>query len=77
MAARCPASPGPCPRAATIRRPRCSTRSTKPAMPKQALLDVIAAQKARYHVRELLNAAYSQEPSERAGLFKIIARNRR
>jgi serine/threonine-protein kinase len=42
-------------------------------MPKQALLDVIAAQKARYSVRELLNAAYSQEPSERAGLFKIIA----
>src|SRR5882672_2461984 len=46
---------------------------TKPSMPKQALLDVIAAQKARYNVRELLNAAYSQEPSERAGLFKIIA----
>jgi serine/threonine-protein kinase len=46
---------------------------TKPSMPKQALLDVIAAQKARYSVRELLNAAYSQEPSERAGLFKIIA----
>jgi len=46
---------------------------TKPAMPKQALLDVIAAQKGRYSVRELLNAAYSQEPSERAGLFKIIA----
>jgi HEAT repeat protein/tRNA A-37 threonylcarbamoyl transferase component Bud32 len=44
----------------------------KPGMPKQALLDVIAAQKARYTVRELLNAAYSQEPSERNGLFKII-----
>ncbi|HEX3915600.1 MAG TPA: HEAT repeat domain-containing protein [Steroidobacteraceae bacterium] len=45
---------------------------TKPGMPKQALLDVIAAQKARYTVRELLNAAYTQEPSERNGLFKII-----
>jgi eukaryotic-like serine/threonine-protein kinase len=45
---------------------------TKPGMPKQALLDVIAAQKTRYTVRELLNAAYTQEPSERNGLFKII-----
>jgi len=45
---------------------------SKPGMPKQALLDVIAAQKARYTVRELLNAAYNQEPSERNGLFKII-----
>jgi serine/threonine-protein kinase len=42
-------------------------------MPKQALLDVITAQKSRYTVRELLNAAYTQEPSERNGLFKIIA----
>jgi HEAT repeat protein/tRNA A-37 threonylcarbamoyl transferase component Bud32 len=45
---------------------------TKPGMPKQALLDVITAQKARYTVRELLNAAYTQEPSERNGLFKVI-----
>src|SRR5580704_5111656 len=45
---------------------------TKPGMPKQALLDVITAQKSRYTVRELLNAAYTQEPSERNGLFKII-----
>jgi eukaryotic-like serine/threonine-protein kinase len=45
---------------------------TKPGMPKQALLDVISAQKGRYNVRELLNAAYTQEPSERNGLFKII-----
>src|SRR5450432_3268733 len=45
---------------------------SKPGMPKQALLDVIAAQKTRYSVRELLNAAYTQEPSERNGLFKII-----
>ena len=33
---------------------------------------MIAAQKARFTVRELLNAAYAQEPTERAGLFKII-----
>ncbi len=45
----------------------------KPGMPKQVLLDVITAQKSRYTVRELLNAAYTQEPSERNGLFKIIA----
>jgi serine/threonine-protein kinase len=45
---------------------------SKPDMPKQALLDVISAQKTRYTVRELLNAAYTQEPNERNGLFKII-----
>src|ERR1700760_329804 len=45
----------------------------KPGMPKPPLLDVISAQKSRFSVRELLNAAYNQEPSERAGLFKIIA----
>jgi HEAT repeat protein/tRNA A-37 threonylcarbamoyl transferase component Bud32 len=46
---------------------------SKPDMPKQAILDVIAAQKTRFTVRELLNAAYGQEPNERTGLFKIIA----
>jgi HEAT repeat protein/tRNA A-37 threonylcarbamoyl transferase component Bud32 len=45
---------------------------SKPGMPKQALLDVIAAQKTRFTVRELLNAAYAQEPSERNGLFKVV-----
>ncbi len=45
----------------------------KPDMPKPVLLDVIATQKARYTVRELLNAAYAQESNERAGLFKIVA----
>src|ERR1700691_4900847 len=44
----------------------------KPDMPKEAILDVIAAQKTRFTVRELLNAAYAQEPNERAGLFKVI-----
>jgi HEAT repeat protein/tRNA A-37 threonylcarbamoyl transferase component Bud32 len=46
---------------------------SKPGMPKQAILDVIAAQKSRYTVRELLQAAYAQESTERAGLFKIIS----
>ncbi|MDP8985078.1 MAG: HEAT repeat domain-containing protein [Pseudomonadota bacterium] len=46
---------------------------TKPDMPKQAIIDVIAAQKTRFSVRELLNAAYTQEATERAGLFKIVA----
>jgi serine/threonine-protein kinase len=44
----------------------------KEGMPKHTLIDVIAAQKARYSVRELLNSAYAQEPAERTGLFKII-----
>ena len=45
----------------------------KEDMPKPAILDVIAAQKARFTVRDLLNAAYQQESTERSGLFKIIA----
>ena len=44
----------------------------KEGMPKPAILDVITAQKSRYSVRDLLNAAYAQEPTERAALFKII-----
>jgi serine/threonine-protein kinase len=46
---------------------------TKPNLPKQAIIDVISAQKTRFSVRELLNAAYTQEANERTGLFKIIA----
>src|SRR3984893_10680423 len=45
---------------------------TNPDMPKLAIIDVIAAQKTRFAVRELLNAAYTQEATERSGLFKII-----
>src|SRR5580658_8405223 len=45
---------------------------SKEGMPKPAILDVITAQKARFSVRDLLNAAYAQEPTERAALFKII-----
>ena len=44
----------------------------KEGMPKQAILDVISAQKTRFTVRDLLNAAYSQDAAERSGLFKII-----
>ncbi len=44
----------------------------KTDMPKPAILEVISAQKSRFTVRELLNAAYNQESAERAGLFKII-----
>jgi eukaryotic-like serine/threonine-protein kinase len=39
---------------------------------KPALLEVIAAQKQRFGVRELLNTAYAQEPNEKAALFRII-----
>jgi serine/threonine-protein kinase len=45
----------------------------KPDMPKGIIIDVIAAQKNRFSVRDLLNAAYTQEASERSGLFKIVA----
>ncbi len=39
---------------------------------KSALLDVITSQKSRFTVRELLTAAYAQEPNEKAALFRII-----
>jgi HEAT repeat protein/tRNA A-37 threonylcarbamoyl transferase component Bud32 len=39
---------------------------------KPALLEVIAAHKARFGVRELLNAAYAQEPNEKAALFRVL-----
>jgi serine/threonine-protein kinase len=39
---------------------------------KSALLDVIAAQKTRFSVRELLNAAYQHEANEKAALFRLI-----
>src|SRR6202163_3937584 len=39
---------------------------------KPTVLEVIAAQKARFGVRELLAAAYQQEPNEKAALFRII-----
>jgi HEAT repeat protein/tRNA A-37 threonylcarbamoyl transferase component Bud32 len=43
-----------------------------PGISKSTLLEVIAGQKSRFSVRELLAAAYSQEPNEKAALFRII-----
>jgi eukaryotic-like serine/threonine-protein kinase len=43
-----------------------------PGISKSALLEVIAAHKSRFGVRDLLNAAYTQEPNEKAALFRII-----
>src|SRR5580658_190245 len=43
-----------------------------PGASKSALLEVIAAQKSRFGVRDLLTAAYAQEPNEKAALFRII-----
>ena len=42
-----------------------------PAVSKPAVLDVIAAQRNRFNLRELLNAAYAQDPNEKAALFRI------
>jgi len=39
---------------------------------KPTVLEVIAAQKTRFTVRELLAAAYTQEPNEKAALFRTI-----
>jgi len=44
-----------------------------PGIPRPTILEVIAAQKTRFTVRELLNAAYTQEPNEKAALFRIIS----
>jgi len=43
-----------------------------PGVAKAAVLEVIAAQKSRFGVRELLTAAYTQEANEKAALFRII-----
>jgi serine/threonine-protein kinase len=40
---------------------------------KSSVLEVIHAQRDRFNLRELLNAAYAQEPQEKAALFRIIA----
>jgi serine/threonine-protein kinase len=42
-----------------------------PQVAKPAVLDVIAAQKNRFNLRDLLNAAYQQDPNEKAALFRI------
>jgi eukaryotic-like serine/threonine-protein kinase len=43
-----------------------------PGISKPAILEVIAAQKSRFGVRELLNTAYQQEANEKAAMFRII-----
>jgi HEAT repeat protein/tRNA A-37 threonylcarbamoyl transferase component Bud32 len=43
-----------------------------PAMPKGTVVAILAAQKARLNSRELLQRAYSQEPAEKAAMFKIV-----
>ncbi|MBX3704111.1 MAG: HEAT repeat domain-containing protein [Steroidobacteraceae bacterium] len=43
----------------------------KPGVSRPALLDVIGAQKQRFTLRDLLNAAYQQDPAEKAALFRI------
>jgi HEAT repeat protein/tRNA A-37 threonylcarbamoyl transferase component Bud32 len=43
-----------------------------PGISKSAVLEVITAQKSRFGVRDLLAAAYAQEPNEKAALFRII-----
>jgi len=43
-----------------------------PGVSKSALMEAITAQKSRFGVRELLNAAYTQEPNEKAALFRVI-----
>src|SRR5665213_3994247 len=45
---------------------------TTPGVAKSALLDVINGQRTRFSVRELLTAAYAQEPNEKAALFRIV-----
>ena len=44
-----------------------------PGVAKSALMDVINSQRGRISIRELLNTAYSQEPNEKAALFRIVA----
>jgi serine/threonine-protein kinase len=44
-----------------------------PAIPKGPLVSAIGAQKTRVPARDLLKHAYSQEPAEKAALFRIVA----
>jgi HEAT repeat protein/tRNA A-37 threonylcarbamoyl transferase component Bud32 len=45
----------------------------RPDMPKPLLMEVIAAQRGRISVRELLHHAYAQDANEKASLFRILA----
>ena len=44
---------------------------SEPGVSRPAVLDVIAAQKSRFQLRDLLNAAYLQDANEKAALFRI------
>jgi serine/threonine-protein kinase len=46
---------------------------TRDDVSKPAVLDIIAAQKSRFSVRDLLQHAYTQEANEKVALFRIIA----
>jgi len=45
---------------------------SNPEVPKPAILDILAHQRGRVAVRDLLTHAYNQEPNEKAALFRII-----
>jgi serine/threonine-protein kinase len=45
---------------------------SNPDASKSAIIEVINAQRSRMSARELLNAAYNQEPNEKAALFRIV-----
>ncbi len=44
---------------------------SEPGVSRPAVLDIIGAHKKRFQLRDLLNAAYQQEPNEKAALFRI------
>jgi serine/threonine-protein kinase len=46
---------------------------SRPGISKPAVIEVINAHRGRLTVRELLNAAYTQENNEKSALFKVIA----
>ena len=43
-----------------------------PGVSKSAVLEIITAQKQRFSVRDLLQAAYAQEANEKAALFRLV-----
>jgi serine/threonine-protein kinase len=45
----------------------------RPDVSKPTVLEIIAAQKKRFSIRDLLQHAYSQEANDKAALFRIIA----
>ncbi len=45
---------------------------SQPGISKSAILEIVAAQKSRFTVRDLLAVAYQQEPNEKAALFRVI-----